>query len=243
MDRACAAATIRVSAASTAGPRGSTAPPFGQRDRQVRGADEHAVDARHGENVVHRRQRLAGLDHGDGERDRVGLVQIGGAGETAQRRRTRADPRSAAPAAGTSSRRRRRCASATLLIIGAITPPRPRPPCGSRRRNRRRRSAPRWACPPARPTGSPRAAPTRSTRAVLHVERHRVEILARQRLGDLGIVDADPGAVDAAGAQALRQLADHRLGHVSSRCRVGPTRLWPLRSMAQAGRVSGGGNG
>ncbi len=47
--------------------------------------------------------------------------------------------------------------------------------------------------------------------AVLHVERHRVEGFARQRLGDRGVVDADPGAESTSrrSAKAASQFADH----------------------------------
>ncbi len=52
-------------------------------------------------------------------------------------------------------------------------------------------------------------------RAVLHVEHHRVEGLARQRLGDRRLVHAHPRAENRLlRRQRLRQFSDHGFAHV-----------------------------
>ena len=56
-----------------------------ERDRQIVGADEHAVDSRRRQDCVERSERFTRLDHRDRQSDGVGAVQIGGADEAAER--------------------------------------------------------------------------------------------------------------------------------------------------------------
>ncbi len=163
-----------------------------ERDRQIVGADEHAVDAGRRQNGVERSQRLARLDHGDRQRHGVGAVQIGGTDETAQRQRG-ARP----PGAGAQRGKLDELGEAARLrdVIDHRRDDRRR--AGVDETTGEREIADRNAR--QRRLASERDGEDRVGRAeeieaaMLQVERHRVEGLARQGVGDRRVVGADPG--------------------------------------------------
>ena len=211
-----------------------------ERDRQIVGSDEHAVDSRRRQDRVERGERFAGFDHRDRQGHGVGPVQIGGTDEAAERLGGARPPRALAERRelhmlGEAARRR--------SVVDHRRDDRRRAgvdePAGEReiadRDARDRRLA-------GKRDGEDRLrGADEIDAAVLQVERHRVEALARQGFGDRGVVDADPGGERAAPLrQSMRQFADHaavahRRFPVHARALVGQARRRVNRPARRAG--------
>ena len=153
-------------------------------DGEVARADEDPVDTRNGQNIVDDRQRLARLDHGEGDREAVCRPEIIARFETGRPRGRRADPSCVARRAGYFMKSANCRASSTVLIIGAITPLAPASSSAGRGREFADRNADqcRFA---GRGDQRDRLHGAREIdRTVLHVQHHGVEGFAgKERCG------------------------------------------------------------